>query len=375
MGHRRFHFMTSNKRLFFFLFVIFAALLSGCAGGTGIAADWPGVSLSEDSTTAYVAYQQHVYAVDVANGDELWRYPQEADNAQTFFAVPALAEDGQLVAGTYNNLLYSLNIQENGQPNNASWTFSGANDRYVAGPLAANGMIFAPNADSLLYGVNLNGEQEWEFDTGEPLWATPVTDGSRVYLPAMDHNIYAIDPETGDALWETGDLGGSVAGTPTLGEDGVLYAGTFAQEMVAINTENGEVIWRAPTDGWVWSGPAIADGVLYFGDLKGVFYALNASDGSEVWKITPEAGPDFAITDQPLVLDGSLYFSSENGSVYVLDSANGNQQARWEVGGKLFASPLLAGETILVAPMQADFFLAAYELDGDRRWVFPPEEN
>ena len=67
--------------------------LSACAGGVTTATSWPGLTV--DDKYAYVAYNTQVYAVDLVNGTERWRYPAEPDNNVTFYADPTLSEDGR----------------------------------------------------------------------------------------------------------------------------------------------------------------------------------------------------------------------------------------------------------------------------------------
>jgi hypothetical protein len=43
-----------------------------------------------------------------------------------------------------------------------------------------------------------------------------------------------------------------------------------------------------------------------------------------------------------------------------------------EVGGKLYTTPVVSGDLILVAPYQADFTLAAYDAQGRQAWKFTP---
>jgi len=93
----------------------------------------------------------------------------------------------------------------------------------------------------------------------------------RVCLPpSMDHRIYAIDAQTGKAKWQT-NVGGSMVGSPAYSSAGVLYIGTFNSEMLAVNADNGQILWQKPTDGWVWGGPVLKADKLYFGDLSGSF--------------------------------------------------------------------------------------------------------
>ena len=356
---------------------LFAFVLSACAGGSRgtVATSWPGVTADED--TAYLALERQVYAINISNGMEKWRYPAEPDNAVTFFAAPTLTSDGQLLVGGYNNILYSLD-PKTGLEN---WKFSQSGNRFIGSALAREQGIFAPNADNQLYALDSKGNLRWKFPTAGPLWAKPSTDPdcTCIFLSSMDHELYSIDAETGVKNWQTGPMGGSFAGTPTLSADGTLYAGSYANEMLAINSENGKVLWRTPTSDWVWGGPALHDDHLYFGVLDGTFYALNTADGSLVWQ------KEFAgrITETPLISDGNIYFTTSEGSVNAID-LNGNQiWSKNEVTlqgtvipfKKLFTAPVAAGDLILIAQSGVDQILVALDTDGNPKWAFVPEKK
>ena len=87
--------MRHKKLLFLLAFIGIAVTLSACAGGATTATSWPGLTV--DDNYAYVAYNTQVYAVDLVNGSERWRYPAEPDNNITFYADPTLSQDGQLI--------------------------------------------------------------------------------------------------------------------------------------------------------------------------------------------------------------------------------------------------------------------------------------
>jgi polyvinyl alcohol dehydrogenase (cytochrome) len=140
----------------------------------------------------------------------------------------------------------------------------------------------------------------WMFDadTGKPIWTRWVGpysepgglqwggsfDGERIYvaLANLDHVPVelksgeltkagfwaALDPATGDILWETAAPDGAMAYGPTTVANGVVYAGTNAgpvDQMVALDAKTGTVLWRFTPGGSIVSAPAIVDGVLYWG--------------------------------------------------------------------------------------------------------------
>ena len=361
--------MKLKHLLLTLLLLILAGVLAGCAGGSTVASSWPG--LAADKNTAYLASGEHVYAVNIANGTEKWEYPTQADRKTTFYSDPVISGQDSIIVGSYNNDLYNLN------PDGiVNWTFSGAKNRYVASPLVTDKEIFAPSADKTVYALDLNGNLLWKFTTRDEMWAQPATDPACqcVYLPSMDHHIYALNAQDGSKKWQTEDLGGAIVGNPSYDEkNGRLYVGTLDKEVIAINVNDGSVPWRAATEGWVWSGPALANGRLYVGDLDGYFYAFDAANGGKLWELTPDQ-LDGRIPGKPLVLGNQIYFTSESGSLHAVGT-DGKLLWSKTVGGKLYTPPVAAGDLILVAPMGADSSLVAFTADGNQKWSFAPPKQ
>jgi outer membrane protein assembly factor BamB len=186
----------------------------------------------------------------------------------------------------------------------------------------------------------------------------------------MDHTVYSLDATTGQILWQSPDLGGALVGSPAVDSSGVLYVGTFGKEMIALDAANGTIKWRFATSAWVWSGPALANQVLYFGDLSGYFYALNASDGTSIWRVQPQN----PIVSTPIIVGDKIYLAAESDTLYILDTS-GNILSSKVVGGMIYASPFLFGDSILVSPTSADSLLVAYNMDGNQKWTFAPAKK
>ncbi len=361
-----------KPRSFFLVFLpllLASFVLSACAGGTA-ASSWPGVTVDEE--TAFVSFNQYVYAVNIKDGTEDWRFPAQPIRGAMFFAPPGVNEDGRIAVGSYARVLYGLNAS--GQQ---SWEFADAKSSYVAGAAYEEDTIYAPNGNGILYALDSNGQIEWTFTSDEEraLWATPVIDGDLIYLASMDHIIYCLDKASGNVLWQTEDLGGALVDAPTLSPDGILYVGTFKSEVVAISAKNGEVLNRFTAGGWVWSSPLLYEGRLFFGDLSGNMFAIDAKTFEQAWKITPETVAKKQITGRPAVLDGKLYFTSETGNLFIINPENGEVLSTKTIGGKLYAGPVIAGDLVLVAPNGMDAILIALDADGNQRWSFVPAKK
>ena len=359
--------MKSKAQTLILILILSAGVLSACTGGAvGTASSWPGISADQENV--YLAFEKNVYSINIGNGVENWRFPQEGKANVTYYAPPVLTEDGQLIVGDYVNILHSLN-PATGQEN---WNFTEATDRYVGSPLAADGYIFAPNAANIMFALNSNGTKKWPFVTTGPLWAQPITspECDCIYVPSMDHHVYAVNVETGAEEWQSENLGGSIVGSPALSADGVLYVGTFNSEVVALNAANGEVLWRVATSDWVWGGPILQEDRLYFGDLSGNIYALDAKTGAVIWQQQP-GGPT---TESPLVTENALYVTTDDGNLYAIDL---DGTIRWNktIVGQLHSSPVKAGDLILVAATKSDALIYAFDASGTQVWTFTPVEK
>jgi outer membrane protein assembly factor BamB len=356
------------------LLILAAALLSGCAGRSYLASSWPGLTISQ--AAGYLADNSFIYAINLENGSQIWKFPADkAEKGMSFFAAPGLTEDSQLIIGGYDHILYSLNA------NNGTllWSFAGADDRYIASPLVTSQYIFAPNANGKVYALDLKGGLKWTFNAGQSIWAQPATNENCdcLFVPSMDHHLYALEAETGSLIWKSPDLGAAVVSSPTFGEDGAIFVGTFGNEMLALDAKTGAIQWRAPSTGWVWSSPVLQNGKLFFGDLKGTFYVLDTA-GKE---LQAPFKSDGLITGTPLVKGSTIFFGTENGTVYSMTSEGSTTPLanlaslvvnEKTLDGKINAPISAYNDLLLVAPSGSDALLVALTSTGTLQWSFSP---
>jgi outer membrane protein assembly factor BamB len=345
--------------------ILLAISLSACSSGD-VASSWPGLTIDAENNTAYMAYNQYVYAIDLTTGMQKWKFPEKGKGGQVFYAAPVLTSDGQLIVGSYNHTLYSLNPQT-GLAN--SWSFK-AKHRIIANPLVIENTIYLPVADGKLYALDSHFNELWSkpFAAKGSIWAQPAPDGACkcFFVASMDHYLYAVDMSSGAALWKR-DLGGALVGTPTKGSDGELYLGSFNSEMFTLDPMTGNIIGQPyKTEGWVWAGPAFSDGHLYFGDLKGNFYVLNTQDKTS--STTPVEG---AILSTPLVISDTVYVTTSAGYLYTFDKNGKAVKPPISIDGKLQAPPVVFNDLILVTPVGADSYLIALNSNGNQVWAFP----
>jgi outer membrane protein assembly factor BamB len=358
--------MKSKKTFAISIFILFSLILSACSSAIYASTGWQGLSVNPDATTAYLAAGTQVYAVDVSTGTQKWAFT--IGSKTNFYANPVLTLDGQqLLVASYDSHLYSVDPASGTQ----KWSYKTSN-RLIAAPLATQEMIFQPSSDHYIYALNISGTLVWKAETGAPIWATPTTDPTCgcVYVASMDHYVYKYNATDGTLIMKSENLGGAVVGTPAIGSDGTLYVGTFNKEMLALNPTDLSIKLRYSTQDWVWGGPLLSNDVLYFGDLSNSFYALKASDLTVVWRIQANN----AIVSTPAIAGENIYFTTESDTFYVVNTA-GNIVNTKVIGGVIYSSPVIAGETLLVTPTGYTSPLVALSLDGNtQKWMFTPSK-
>ncbi len=164
-------------------------------------------------------------------------------------------------------------------------------------PTSRGNVLVAGQKSGLFWGVDpLTGKVIWSSlagpggSEGGMQWGS-ATDGKRIYFANAnsDHQSWtmlngqtitggfwgAIDPLTGEILWETADPNGDLAmDTSSLSvANGVVYAGSRAQysdkntlpTFFALNADTGVIVWSYVSGGASVGGPAIVDGNIYWG--------------------------------------------------------------------------------------------------------------
>src|SRR5215211_2037129 len=365
-----------RKKLIVVTMILFGAVfLSACAGGAVRGMSWSG--LAADAQTGYLADGSFVYAVILKDGTELWRYPGSRNGKLTFYSTPAITSDGLIIVGSAgtDHSLIALNPKDINPDTKApveAWKFSGAKDHWVAAPLVLNNKLFAVNSDGNLYILDLQDGKSVKEATvvklGGRLWSQPTTDGDRVYITSLDHSVIAVNVATYDVIWDE-NLGGAVPSSAVLGEDKMLYVGSLASQLEKFDPATGDHQTVLEAENWIWSTPSVDGDTLYFGDVDGNFYSFNTSTGSLNWK---PVKPDGALTASPLIREDYILLATESGSVFALDR-DGKVLWNQQIGGKIYTTPVAAGDLTIVAPLETEFYLTALDANGRQVWTFTPE--
>ncbi|WP_380630258.1 outer membrane protein assembly factor BamB family protein [Salinibaculum marinum] len=270
-----------------------------------------------------------------------------------------------------------------GNPTTA-WTRTSANnDTFThSSPVVADGIVYIGSTTSRggqLYAVDANsGEQTWS--TGQLFFrsveTTPAVAEGRLYYIHTDGKVVAADPATGTEQW-TYEVEGKARASPAV-DDGTIYFGTNAGTMYAVDAANGTIQWAYDTHEdnerlKLRTTPAVHDGTVYAttSGLDTLYvYAFDAATGDLDWKqdLVDVGNAQYYLT-APTVANSLLYLGDyESEVLWALDPTTGEEV--WKTEGVDLgpdAGPAVAGCTLFVGTR--DGKLRAFDAaTGDEQW-------
>jgi outer membrane protein assembly factor BamB len=308
----------------------------------------------------------------------------------------------------------------------------------------AQGTIYIANEMNGVFAVNANGTKKWARYFDDPtllssvsIWASPVIEGSTLYIGSRNGYLYALNTSDGAVKWKynaksqifssaavstdgniyfgTADgsfvglksdgtelftpksIGAAFFSSPAIGIDNTVYIGAGNGKLYAYSP-TGSMKWIFPTGAeTIFSSPAIgADGTIYIGTSTdqssvtsnihlGYLFAVN-TDGSEKWRswlgTLVESSP--AIAPDGTIYVGASYFDTDTysytGSLNAVYPSDGSIKWYIDFATNIISSPLvLSGGKVIVGSSNGTYSdeypasLFAFMPNGDVAWEFPTE--
>jgi outer membrane protein assembly factor BamB len=109
----------------------------------------------------------------------------------------------------------------------------------------ANGNLYFSAAEKGVHSLTTDGKLNWACDVGAPVYGTPAVDDARVYVADMEGNVHAIARDTGKIVWSK-QCSGYAVEMPVLLHKGVLYFGSWENQVYAVRANDGSLVWKQP---------------------------------------------------------------------------------------------------------------------------------
>lgn len=217
----------------------------------------------------------------------------------------------------------------------------------ISSPVIADDSVYIGSCDNKLYSIDAStGEIIWIYETDDSINSTPLVTKGKVMFLSYDGFFYCLNQSDGMLIWKFKTEGESTFNVKDYynGEfkpdfwdfylssavvmDDIVYFGSSDSNIYALDIESGEKIWNYKTDGSVHSSPAIYNNSLVVGSWDSKVYCLDALTGTENWVY--ETGKDIetyiwlGIQASPSIDDGIVYIGSRDAKFYAFNIKTGD---------------------------------------------------
>ncbi|MDF9747743.1 PKD domain-containing protein [Natrinema salsiterrestre] len=307
-----------------------------------------------------------IVAIDAESGETLW-YSDPPETITEPLTAPTVA-NGTLYVADVDGEFYAVNATTGEQVWQTNWnTTTRLRGGGLSGPTVAT---VGSNETTVYLNTNLNGTDAvvaLDGTTGEHRWentdmgvttGVPTVANDTVYV-SSENGTHAIDATTGQIDWTVPD-GASVTYSPTVA-NGTVYATGDDGTVYALDAETGERRWRtgdgpdAPRlpDGEFATSPIVVDGTLYVGDADDRLFALATdtddgwSDGSRVESgtgnhhdsLSERAGIDESIGSAAIDIDPEHVVHGEPIDFELPREPRANETYEWRIGDRRYTGP------------------------------------
>ncbi len=175
------------------------------------------------------------------------------------------------------------------------------------------------------YSPEVQIDVSWKESVGvgtdeQTLKLVPAVANGRIFAADRDGLVQARDLGSGNLLWESHmedekEEAIEFSGGPGIGVTAVIL-GSKDAEVIALNVENGTLLWKTPVSSEVLSVPVVADGHVIVRTTDGSVIALNEKTGQKIWSYEHNV-PTLTVrgTGAPLVIEDTLIEGYDNGKL------------------------------------------------------------
>lgn len=199
----------------------------------------------------------------------------------------------------------------------------------------------------------------------EALWP-PVVADETVYAGTFNDDLVALEASSGRIDWQTSFKSG-VSSPLAIAEDTLLVGTWDGRGVHALDRHTGRDLWYRDLPGAIFGITAVVDQTAYLSAGYSVLVALDLTDGTKRWMYTtarPEPRPTYPdYATFPAYEDDTVYLGNPAG-LFAVDAETGDQQ--WERSGRYLTVTVRDG--LVFAVDTNDERLYAIDTSGRIRW-------
>ena len=255
--------------------------------------------------------------------------------------------------------------------------------RVLSQPVVAKGRVYAMDGGVQVSALDAGtGNRLWQVDLrpddehGNSFGGGVAFWNDRLYVATGYAQILALDPEDGRVIWKAA-VGAPVRSGPTVA-DGRIFVVTVDNELVVVSVEDGRRLWNhnaiPETASLLGSAsPAVEGEVVVAAYSSGELYALTVENGRPLWSDnfsnTRSVNAVSSLADirgRPVLDRGRVFAASHSGRFAAIDLRSGDRAWEQEFGST--HSPGVAGDYVFVLSND-NALVCLTRNEGKIRWV------
>lgn len=219
-------------------------------------------------------------------------------------------------------------------------------------PAVGDGRVYVAGRDTLTALDASTGAERWVSRLEQPLTAPPAWSTGWLIASSAAGDVIAIRSDDGEIVWRR-SLGATSRHTAMGADTGLLVLSVDGGRVIALNLTTGEPLWEETLPGTL-SAPAVAKDRVLIGSTNNFLYALHAEDGRMVWKWRTGGDVIGAAADADIV-----YVASLDNVLRAVNRNNGNQRWKTEIPTRPSVPPIAFGDIVVLAGVapQLDSFV------------------
>lgn len=249
--------------------------------------------------------------------------------------------------------------------------------------------VYAASREGIVEAFSLqNGDTLWQTDVRKDTSFWPWSDDDsaklaggilqaygKLFIGSEHGEVIALDRETGEVVWRQ-NVAGEALSTPAAGE-GLIFINLGSGKLVALHPDTGEQRWLYEQEVPALtlrglSSPTVANGGVLIGEESGKLGVLIADSGFAAWQAeiaTPKGASEFErlvdVDTQPIVSGGVVYALAYNGNLAAVDIRSGN--VMWKREYSSYRDFTIAGSNIYLVDSQGVIY-SVDKSSGTEQW-------
>jgi outer membrane protein assembly factor BamB len=193
----------------------------------------------------------------------------------------------------------------------------------------ARALLFVGDNLGIVYAFDAHsGAERWRreldrVDGKADVKTTPtvIPELGRVVFGAWSGEVYALDEDSGELLWQHATGGRIMGSTAYLPTTQTVFIGSPRGEVHAIDARSGDERWLRRLGARIASSPAVSgDGrAVVLGAADGRLYALRTDDGDPLWSIWLGG----QLSGSPTLVGNRIYVTGKKGALWALETRDG----------------------------------------------------